>query len=231
MHRWFKRICDREIELNEENFKKLKRFLKRKQQGICSHEWDFWEPEPACIHCATIDKHPEWIFEKVPLTISWPRNYARTQYFDHLFQKINGMEKIPWCDSWLDELCNKVPSICNWYDIYHIFKKENLEEWWIQWNVISHNEQKITIQPIHYNYLLYIDEHWTNSTRTKKKLNVFYMLYKVVEMTGYSTDCVPMKLRKPTLEKLDKEWKNICEQEHWKFIPSQKTLKEIEWKK
>jgi len=231
MHQWFKRICNHEIELNEQNVKKLNYFFKRKNEGYCFHEWDFWEPEPTCVHCSVIDKHPEWILEKTPLCISWPRNYARTQYFDSLFHKINGVEKIPWCDSWLDELCEKVPAICNWYDIYHVFKKEHLEEWWIAWNLISCNEDKITMKPIHYKYLLYIDDHWQNSTRTKKKLNVFYMLYKVVEMCGDSTDWVPMKLRKTTLEKLDKEWKSICEQEHWKFISTPKILKEIHWNK
>lgn len=197
----------------------------------CWHQWKYENGDMLCPYCGIIQtkqitavRDPECTF------VWWPRKYLRKQYYETLFNKIRGVDMFEFGDRYRDELIASVPEPADWYDIYQTFKAWNLKEWWTCWNVICWQDKKIDYHKKHYDLLLYIDEYWTESTRSKKKINVFYMLFKVVELCGDSVHWVPMKLRTIALTRLDAEWKLICEKFNWKFIPTSKKLNKYKWK-
>ena len=91
-------------------------------------------------------------------------------------------------------------------------------------------EKFIDYEPIHYKLLCYVDNKWDESSRAKKKINVFYTLYKIVELTGKDVRWVPMKLRLIALARLDSEWEQICAKLGWIFIPTSKRLQKFHYR-
>jgi len=234
MLKWLIRFGDGLETFDEKAREKFKPILNDNCNCIHNLVLDETYGEYVCDRCSVIfTNKPDFIFDKNHTVEFWPRQYARTQYFDALFDKIHGKERIKGSDQFIDELKDSMPNPGDWYQVYRKYKEWGVQEWWVGWNSICDyytlNTQRIDMDPIHYKLMLYVDANWHNDTRSKKKFNVFYMLFKIVEMTGHNTNWVPMKLRPIALERLDQEWKEICKKFNWNFKPSNLTLKQIQW--
>lgn len=191
----------------------------------CWHDWSFQRGELVCTTCGLINLHEQlFVVDRIVIYEFWPRTYLRRQYFDSLFNKITGKEPLEYSDKHRFEFIQEMPDPCDWYQVYQQFKEYSLKDWWTCWNVFSYCEKLIDYKPIHYKLLCYIDNHWENNERAKKKINVFYTLFKIVEMTECNVRWVPMKLRLIAITRLDEEWKEICHKLGWKFKPTNKKL-------
>lgn len=224
----------------------------------CVHEWDTDPCEVCCMKCGLIQNFQIYTIDKSCMIEFWPRQYVRTDYYHHLFNKIVGIEKILISDQHREWLVADIPNPGDWYQVYQKFKNWDLQDWWTSWNILCDNPSRIDFHPEHLNLLIYVDAYWKpsllNNTeeeekeetmsltsavhstcnyekRSKKKLNVFYTLYKIVEMTGYDVTWIPLKLRSICIEKLDEEWKEICFKFNWKFIKTKQILQKIYWNK
>lgn len=229
MKAWLSKILEKEIK--EINLNDIPTHGKS-----CWHDWRFESGELVCTTCGLINKNEQFFVVEQSVNFEfWPRTYLRQQYFNSLFNKISGREPLDYSDTYRFELIKEMPDPCDWYQVYQKFKEWQLKDWWICWNVFSYCEKLIDVKPLHYKLLCYVDNQWEDSKRCKKKMNVFYMLYKIVEMTGCEVRWVPMKLRLIAITRLDEEWKDICNKLGWKFIPTNKKLTKFPfmstWKK
>lgn len=219
MEHWLKQyIDDPQKPIDFSTFKKKK----------CWHNWTYLNGDIVCKMCGLINTKLCVITPDRNVNFEfWPRTYLRQQYFDALFNKITGRDPLLYSDTGRLELIKDMPEPCDWYEVYQKFKEWSLKDWWICWNVFSYCDKYIDYKPIHYKLLCYVDNKWEDSNRSKKKINVFYTLYKIVELTECSVRWVPMKLRLIALTRLDSEWKQICEKLGWKFIPTSKKLEKF----
>lgn len=230
MNKWFKRLTN--LDCNQITQDQVNQWYNLKQQGKCIHNIQYTDQgDYACSNCHRIMENiPQFVIpDQEGMFEMWPRNYARTQYFDNLFDKIYGFNLPCWPDPYIQELIETIGVEADWYDIYQIFKSFQLKDYWISWNKIIN--YPIQSHPKIYQKLLYVDEHWEDSERMKKKLNVFYMLYKLCELENFDVQWIPMKLRHIAITRLDLEWKEICLKFNWKFIPTNKKLKKYIWSK
>lgn len=229
MNHWLKRFsCGLDC---KETTSQIKEWFNYINEGNCYHEIIFDQYEYVCIHCGVVDPIPYYVIDPDARFIYWPRKYERIQYFDSLFDIILGHDHIELPNSYLDQLFSEMKCPCDWYEVYHQYKEWDLAPWWTSFFVMTWNKDKITFNHTHKNLMLFIDEHWEGSERNKKKINVFYMLFKIVELTQCDNDWVPMKLRSIAITRLDEEWKKICDSFNWTFIPTSKSLKKINWKR
>ncbi len=228
MYSWLKRFANGETCEDISDIQKEK-WIKRICSKECVHMIHYIGGDYVCEMCGQIFDNLKYIPETEGMMSWWPRNYTRITYFKNLFDKILGLEEIYLPLYFLIELENEIPNPGNWYQVYQVYKKFDLKNWWIAWNKMKIINRSIDMNPSHYQTILYVDDKWNNSTRAKKKLNVFYMLFKIVELSGHNTDWVPFKLRSVAIIRLDLEWKNICEKFNWNFIPTSKSLKNIQW--
>jgi len=234
MNKWLIRFSEGLETFDDNARKKFKYLLADNCKYSHNIAMDDTYGEFVCDRCGEIFlNRPDFILDKTHTIEFWPRQYARTQYFDALFDKINGKDRLQATEQFLDELKEEMPNPGDWYQVYRKYKELNIQEYWIGWNSVCDyhtlNTNRIDMTPVHYNLMLYVDANWQNVSRSKKKFNVFYMLFKIVEMTGHNTDWVPMKLRPIALNRLDTEWKEICNKFNWKYQPSNMTLKQIKW--
>ncbi len=222
MERWCRQYTENEDYSIPIDFSELK-----KHKG-CWHDWVYYMGEFACKHCGIVNVKKQIIVSDKTLNYEfWPRTYLRQQYFESLFNKITGKDPLEYSDTWRFKFVQEMPEPCDWYQVYQKFKEWGLKDWWICWNVFSWCEKLIDYKPIHYKLLCYVDNKWDDSQRAKKKINVFYTLYKIVELTGCQVRWVPMKLRLIALSRLDSEWEQICAKLGWKFIPTRKNLEKF----
>lgn len=215
-----------ELERTEIPWDLIEKFRNKKK---CVHVYEHTGIEYACIYCGVFRPMPVYILDKQNLIDFWPRSYARKQYFDSMFKKLSGLELLTLSDDCMIELTKAVPSPGDWYEVYHTYRKFDLKEWWTGWNHHRPNVQNFGLKPSHHQLLLYIDSQWDHGERVKKKINVYYCLFKIVQLKGDPTDWVPMKLRCIAITRLDKEWQSICKKFNWKFIPTEKSLAKILW--
>lgn len=217
---------------------------------ICYHDWDTDPCEITCMKCGAIKNLQIYTIDKSCMIEFWPRQYVRKDYYTNIFNKIVGIERIIISDQHREWLVADIPNPGDWYQVYQKFKVWDLQDWWTSWNILCDNPTRIDLRPEHLNLLMFVDAKWKPNEpdpveelinlnpilvkcnyekRAKKKLNVFYMLYKIVEMTGHDVTWIPLKLRSICIEKLDEEWKEICKKFNWKFIKTKKTLQKINW--
>lgn len=202
----------------------------------CRHSWYYDGGDYQCEICNLIGDIP--CYEKDPNAtyVFWPREYDRLNYFNKIFDIMTG--KCP-ChviqnenEKEREDLVQHIGLISDWYEVYQVFKKFDLKEWWTAWNIISDNPRRIEeLKPHHIQVLYYIDNIYSDLThiRKKKKMNVFFMLYKIVERYGDDVSVVPLKLRSTCIERLDEEWKVVCQLLNWEFKPTRKSLQKINW--
>lgn len=224
------------------------KLIKFDTDTICYHNWDSDPYEISCMKCGLIRDFQIYTIDKNCTFEPWPRQYVRTAYYTNLFGKICGIDLFPLSDYHRELLVRDIPNPGDWYQVYQKFKEWDLQDIWTSWNILCDNPKRIDLDKVHWKLLVYVDEYWKPNEeendfdefgetlniikyekRNKKKLNVFYMLYKIVEMTGYDTSWVPLKLRSICIEKLDEEWKAICKKFNWKFIKTNTILQKIYW--
>lgn len=197
----------------------------------CKHSWEYDLREYCCTKCYEICDIPIYQKYKEATWDPWPRQYLRKDYFKTLFDKISGYDLIYLPDLHKESLIASIPNPSDWYQIYQIFKQWDLQDYWTCWNILIKNKIDMTHQ--HYNTLLYIDAMWSEfnheNLRVKKKINVFYLLFKIIELSGNNINWIPMRLRPNSIIKLDQEWKLICEKLNLKFMPTQTTLIKFTW--
>jgi hypothetical protein len=229
MYQWLERFCEGDP-CDDIPQSRIRKWFEYIRAGNCYHRFEFHGFEYVCINCGLIQDMPQYVTETFHTMEVWPRNYARKQYFDLLLAKIKGFDRMNVSEEFREEFVADVPNPCDWYTVYQRYKAWDLKDWWIGWNFFNDSYGKgVRLRNCQYRLMLFVDEYWEDSTRAKKKLNVFYMMYKIVEMTKDNTDWIPMKLRSIAITRLDEEWKQICDKFNWPFVPSRKTLKKIRW--
>lgn len=195
------------------------------------HRMVFESFEYVCTKCGLID-NPEMVTETCVMIDFWPRTYARSQYFTTLFRRMFGLDgDICYITEQMrEELVANIPNPGDWYQVFQTYKRYDLQEWWTSWNIMSDNPRRAkdgmigNIVPM----FRWIDNEWNNNER-KKKINVFFMLYKVVELNKGDVSWVPMKLRPICLKNLDEEWKLVCSTLKLQYIPTKLTLEKFKW--
>lgn len=222
------------------NQKRLDRLKKNRDDNsppsdcseTCKHVWYYDGGDHLCQKCYLVGSIP--CYEK-DLNCNyefWPRNYDRLTYFQKIFGIISGHPKLYISDQSHEELIREIGELSDWYHVYQIFKKFDLKDWWTSWIIMSDNPRRIHdhAKPYHFSMVYYVDNHYIEDTkRKKKKMNVLYVLYKIVELYNDNVSWVPFKLRSSSIERLDEEWKIVCKCFGWKFIPTCKTLKKFDW--
>jgi len=203
--------------------------LSSQKKKKCLHVFEHTGVEHACIYCGLIPNVTVFVLNTSELIDFWPRSYARKQYFDAMFTKLNGMEKPYLPLDFQLEFIKTIENPGDWYQVYHAYRDYGLKDWWTGWNFLRPNSNAFGLKPIHHSLLLYIDARWDHAERIKKKINVFYCLYKIVQLQEDPVDWVPMKLRTIALTRLDEEWNLICKKFNWKFIPTEKKLTKFNW--
>lgn len=201
----------------------------------CSHLFECHHGtcyERTCVRCGLVTNNhfqmrhdQEWKKEKPKFEL--PRVYDRHMYYK---------KKLSW---WLEtkqdidrehahmmqEKLLELPCPCTWKQIFDSFKtgdkKENREYAFIlhflkiKPDFVFEDEENLCKVDLFFSEFS-IKYHWS----IKKKFNIYYLLYKVIQMRGGKYQYVPNKLTQVTMDEYDMKWKLICDEFEWYFIPS-----------
>ncbi|ETO12467.1 hypothetical protein RFI_24911 [Reticulomyxa filosa] len=192
------------------------------QVKTCDHKWDRRHGYSSCVRCAFSVMDPEYVFEYAKPAFYLPMVYVRKQYF---MKKIREWtDPMPIQTNIMCIMLERVPCPCSWKNIFDAFKADK-------------RHRKDFTYFLHFlgEELDYTDEDamrcdmvdnsfdelkekfkWT----IKKKFNIYYLLYKIIQMRGGKTYLVPNKLSKSALDKYDVLWAQVCEAFGWQFIVS-----------
>ncbi|ETO13433.1 hypothetical protein RFI_23940, partial [Reticulomyxa filosa] len=188
--------------------------------AFCEHEFEMISGDSVCIKCGGFIESQDLVNDWAPVKEAFylPRVYSRDMYFD---------KKV--C-AWLkeDNLFNTAGTFisletlqcpCTWKEkVFYGFYSFN----WIEPDYTEEDSQIVNK----------IDQAFEELSKRykwklKKKLNIYYVLSKVIQLRGGDYKLVPNKLTEASLKKLDLYWKNVCDEFGWNFIPSE--LVKLDW--
>lgn len=157
--------------------------------------------------------------------VIWCREYDKSRWIWNGLEYLHGnfnhyLNDICWM-----ELLMEIPNPCMWYDVYSVFHKYRLTDYWTCF--ASYIGIQLTL-----NYQ--IVEHvlqFSHLGYTKYRISYLYLVYKFTQLFGSIEESrkVPMKGSKTWIKKTDAWWKTVCVQYGWTFIPSEKV--QITWNK
>ena len=224
---------------NEEEEEKKK---EREKRGICEkgmHEFEFVIGDGyACVKCGwmdliySFDYNDEEVGGGKKVRRVWPRKYIRSMYMD---KKLESWVK-PQVDFLVYGKRDILPRIKNpttWKEIYDEFKSfpdRSLFPIILSWMGIGkvdfREEDKEVMETVDKYFEVWNEEfEW----KMKKKFNIFYVIYKAIQMRGGRCELVPNKMALTTLKAYDKKWKRVCGDMQWKFVESE--VEKIQWEK
>lgn len=219
-----------------------KKHKKKVTKYSCNFKW--CKSKKECRHVALIDPvTSDWICKKCHCIFDhtminkdqskvknqeiliWNREYDKSRWIYNGLEYLNGNFNHYLNDlCWL-ELLQEIPNPCVWYDIYHVFHKYRMTDFWTcfpSYIGMSPNLNRTII----YHVLKYCDLGYT-----KYRISYLYLVYKFTQLFGSIEEArkIPIKGSKGWIKKTDAWWKEICKQNSWTFIETEKV--QIEWQK
>lgn len=182
-----------------------------------------------CIKCHQIYDitmiHKDHSKVKNQEILIWNREYDKSRWIWNGLEYLNGNFNDHLNDlCWL-ELLQEIPNPCSWYDIYSVFHKYRITDYWTCFpsyvGIAPTIDKKVVFHLFKYSSLGY----------TKYRISYLYLLYKFTQMFGSIEEArkIPMKASKNWIDKTDDWWCEICEEKGWIFIPTEHV--EIWWPK
>lgn len=182
-----------------------------------------------CSKCYFVLEECESVFEWVAnVCVTYPTVYLRTQYYDLLLPAWrDGVHKKRRKN--LDhDIINHIKDNrqpMSWKEIFEMYKKIyrlgttniflihcNVLGIWVDWLPCD----KQMLKYLDYMFHIYKDEFkWT----VKYQLNMWYLVYKIIQLRYGIVELVPLKLMPGTIKRLEIKWKQICNYENWLFMP------------
>ncbi|ETO19858.1 hypothetical protein RFI_17366 [Reticulomyxa filosa] len=201
----------------------------------CEHDFVLMSGDSVCVKCGSFvpnqDLVNEWAPQK-PEPFYLPRKYDRGMYFDKkvaAWLKVDNIFNTEGTITLLEKL--KCP--CTWKEVFDYFKgsKDGNKYYmgfihFIGWVPDFGEDDSAMIDKIDQAFEEIKQKYkW----KIKKKINIYFLVYKVVQMRGGNASLVPNKLTLSSLKKLDVLWKDICDVFGWMFIPSE--IVTLDWGK
>lgn len=155
----------------------------------------------------------------------WNREYDKSRWIWDGLEYLNGDHNDVFnCMMW-KELLEEIPNPCTWYQIYQIFHKYRITDYWTCF------PSYVGLAPSLNPTIVYHLFKYSHLGYTKYRISYLYLLYKFTQMFGSKEEAqkIPIKGSKPWIQKTDAWWKTICEEHAWSFIPSE-TVK-LKWNK
>lgn len=202
-----------------------------KTPRLCRHSLypDYETGETVCLKCHQVLDHIyEYVNENTKVKNSdmliWNRDYDKQRWILDTLEYLNGEHNDALNDLCWMELLEEVPNPCSWYEVYQVFHKYRLTDYWICF--ASYVGLKVAIpRQVLTLVLLHSDLGYT-----KYRISFMYLFYKFMQIVDEPQSMlIPLKGTKPWLKKTDLWWQTICEQKDWVFKPS-KTCK-LTWNK
>lgn len=201
-------------------------------KSICNHllEVDEEEGYYYCVICYDIvdqvfitDEKDDKI--KQQHQVIWSRDYDRNRWKNYGIEYLTGVNNEKLTDQiWLDVI-REVPKTFTWYEVYKIFQRNNLLEYWTAFG--SYVGLPV---PLSMDVMKKVDQY-LNYCNTKYRITYLYLMYKFVqleqgeEMAKY----IPLGRSKAWCKKTDGWWKEVCMEEKMEYRDTK--LHELSWDK
>lgn len=191
----------------------------------CRHSFEL-DPdygERYCTKCFVVEgvslKVEKSIHVKENFNLMHNPLYDRQRWIDNVPYLLGQKNHELTDQTWL-ELITELPNPFLWQDAHHIFRKYNLQDWWICLPSYLGLPLPITKFVIK-NVTKYI--HLGNNSRYK--INYLFLIYKFVqiESDSYAEINIPMHRTQRWMVKTDKWWKNVCREEKLPFFETNMT--------
>lgn len=185
-----------------------------------------------CSKCFRIHKHELSIvnekFEKntnnfIPI---WKREHDRNRFTKYNLEYLKGYYNDD-INTWTWRfICEEIPKQFTWYEVHQVFRKYNLGDYWLAFGSFIHVKHKLT------KFIISRADYFTDLKIGTYRINYIYLIYKFLQLYGESEhDCrwIPLKGKIKWITKMDTWWKEICEKENFKFIPTR--IYKLTWNK
>lgn len=200
----------------------------------CRHSWkeDSFTLDMFCIYCMEIKPNiinKEEYNDGAKIKI-WNRIYNRGETDIKHLECMRGdlNEKIN-NQTWL-YILKEVPETFIWLDVFNVFKKYNLHDYWMGFGAFIYLKPEINKE------IIAMADKYTNEIKeSKNRISYLYLIYKFCQIEGNKNKnygqakYIPMKMSKLWLQKTDIWWKKICERDNLMFIPS--CIYRVKWMK
>lgn len=186
----------------------------------CTHIFKYADDIKICILCNmeeielvkdSEDKNPQCHMKY------WRRDHDRGRWTNEILSKLKGEgeQDIFSVHIWYG-IISLVPETFTWKLVYDAFKISGLEDQWLMFGWF------VDLKPNLNEKVLTYTENYSNTFKGKYRFNYLYLLYKFTQLFGQEGDemRIPIKISAYCLNKTDIEWKEICDRDKLKFIPS-----------
>lgn len=196
---------------------------------VCKHQiYNNYEAgEMICLKChVVIDRiyvNENFKLKNADMLI-WNRDYDKVRWILDTLDYINGEHENCFTDSVWVELLEEIPNPCTYTDVYKVFHKYKLTDYWTCFahyvSIPIEINKEVLANTIEYSDLKY----------TKYRISFMYLFYKFTQMINKEkAKTIPFKGTKAWIKKTDVWWKEICEEKKWDYYDSE--MNEMTWDK
>lgn len=198
----------------------------------CKHNLELDEiyGEYYCIKCFQIfgvqfiNKTNEFKQSKSHISL-WNTSYDRQRWKAIGLEYLSGENNEYLGNQILLELAREIPEKFKWYDVYQVYRKYKITDYWSGFGSF------IDIKPLITPKIMYYVDKYIDTCSTKYRIPYQYLIYKFAQMFDGDEAAltIPLHRSRNWLLKTDIWWETFCKQEKFKYIDSK--IFQITWDK